>query len=155
MMYLQCVFCCFLVLCLFLRAMTIMMVTIPTINTTTRAPTAPRMPPSRKGEGLLVGVTVVGSVTALEDTDAWTVPPAMVVVDITAVIDVEETAGLITNVRDRDSMYDGEYYTLYRIAGNIGSLYIWQFCPKPSIRTYWYWQNLTLAVAPCIVLQSP
>ena len=152
MMYLQCVFCCFLVLCLFLRATTIMMVTIPTINTTTRAPTAPRMPPTRRGEGLLVGVTVVGSVTALEDTDAWMVPPAMVVVDITAAIDVEETAGLITNVRDRDSMYDGEYYTLYRIAGNIGSLYIWQFCPKPSIRTYC--QNLTLAVAPCIVLQS-
>ena len=65
-----------------------MMVTIPTINTTTRAPTAPRMPPSRRGEGLLVGVTVVWSVTVLEDTDALMVPPAMVVVGITAVVDV-------------------------------------------------------------------
>ena len=60
--------------------MTIMMATIATINTTTRAPTAPRMPPSRRGEGLVVGVTVVGSVTILEDTDALMVPPTMVVV---------------------------------------------------------------------------
>ena len=60
--------------------MTIMMATIATINITTRAPTAPRMPPSRRGEGLVVGVTVVGSVTILEDTDALMVPPTMVVV---------------------------------------------------------------------------
>ena len=89
MLYLQYVFCCFLVLHLFLRATTIMMVTIPTINTTTRAPTAPRMPPSRRGEeGLLVGIKVVGSVSVLEDTDALMVPPAMVVVGETAVVDV-------------------------------------------------------------------
>ena len=42
-----------------------------------------------------MGVTVVGSVTVLEDTDALMVPPAMVVVDITAVIDVGEIAGLV------------------------------------------------------------
>ena len=65
--------------------MTIMMATIATINTTTRAPTVPRMPPRRRGEeGLLVGVTVVGSVTVLEDTDAMMVPPAMVAVGETA-----------------------------------------------------------------------
>jgi len=59
--------------------------TIATINTTTRAPTAPRMPPRREEEGLLVGVTVVGSVTALEDTGALMVPPTVVVmVGITA-----------------------------------------------------------------------
>ena len=76
---------CFLVLFLFFRTMTILMATIPTINTTTRAPTAPRMPPSRRGEeGLVVGVTVVGSVTVLEDTDARMVPPAVVVVGKTA-----------------------------------------------------------------------
>ena len=57
-----------------------MMATIATINTTTRAPTVPRMPPRRGEEGLLVGVTVVGSVTVLEDTDALMVPPAVVVV---------------------------------------------------------------------------
>ena len=65
--------------------MAIMVATIATINTTTRAPTAPRMPPRRGKEGLLVGVTVVGSVTALEDTGALMVPLAMVVmVGITA-----------------------------------------------------------------------
>ena len=53
------------------------------------------MPPSRRGEGLVVGVTVIGSVTVLEDTDVRMVPPAMVVVDITAVVDVGETAGLV------------------------------------------------------------
>ena len=43
------------------------------------------MPPSRRGEeGLVVGVTVVGSVTVLEDTDARMVPPAVVVVGETA-----------------------------------------------------------------------
>ena len=64
--------------------MAIMAATIATINTTTRAPTVPRMPP-RRGEGLLVGVTVVGSVTALEDTGALMVPPTVVVmVGITA-----------------------------------------------------------------------
>ena len=69
---------------------TIMVATIATINTTTRAPTAPRMP-ARKGEGLLVGV--VGSVTVLEDTDVLMVPPAVVVtVGITAVIDEREAA---------------------------------------------------------------
>ena len=57
-----------------------MMVTIATINTTTRAPTAPRMPPSRRREGLVVGVTVIGSVTLLEDTDGRMVPPVMVMV---------------------------------------------------------------------------
>ena len=88
MLYLQCVFCCFLLLHLFLRAVTIMMVMITTINTTTRAPTAPRMPPRRRGEGLLVGVAVVWSVIVLEDTDVLMVPPAMVVVGITAVVDV-------------------------------------------------------------------
>ena len=112
MLYLQCVFSCFLVLHLFLRPTTIMMVTIPTINTTTRAPPAPRMPPRKEGEGLVVGVTVVGSVTILEDTDVLMVPPAMVVVDITAMVDVGEIAGLV-NVGDRDSMYDGEGSTLY------------------------------------------
>ena len=62
-----------------------MAATIATINTTTRAPTAPRMPPRRREEGLLVGVTVVGPVTALEDTGALMVPSAMVVmVGITA-----------------------------------------------------------------------
>ena len=71
---------------------TIMVATIATINTTTRAPTAPRMP-ARKGEGLLVGVAVVGSVTVLEDTDVLMVPPAVVVtVGITAVIDEREAA---------------------------------------------------------------
>ena len=109
MLYLQYVFCCFLVLHLFLRATTIMMVTIPTINTTTRAPTAPRMPPSRRGEGLVLDVTVGEPV---KDTDVLMVPPAMVVVDITAVIDVGETAGLV-NVGDRGSMYDGEDSTIY------------------------------------------
>ena len=64
--------------------MTIMMATITTINTTTRAPTAPRMPARRGEEGLVVGVTVVGSVTVLENTDVWMVPPAMVVVGETA-----------------------------------------------------------------------
>ena len=64
--------------------MTIMMATMTTINTTTRAPTAPRMPARRGEEGLVVGVTVVGSVTVLEDTDVWMVPPAMVVVGETA-----------------------------------------------------------------------
>ena len=74
------------------------MVTIPTMNTTTRAPSAPRMPPSRRGEGL-VGVTVVGSVTVLEDTDGRMVLPAMVMVGMTAVIDERETTGLV-NVGD-------------------------------------------------------
>ena len=84
MMYLHCIFCSFLVLQHLLRAMAIMMATIATINTATRAPTAPRMPP-RRGEGLLVGVTVVGPVTALEDTGALMVPPTVVVmVGITA-----------------------------------------------------------------------
>ena len=55
--------------------------TITTINTT--APTAPKIA-ARRGEGLVVGVTVVGSVTVLEDTDGWMVPPAMVVVGETA-----------------------------------------------------------------------
>ena len=64
--------------------MTIMTVTIPTINTTTRAPTAPRMPPSRRREGLVVGVTGIGSVTVLEDTDVRMVPPTVVVVGETA-----------------------------------------------------------------------
>ena len=54
-----------------------------------------------------MGVTVVEPVT-LEDTDVLMVPPAMVVVDITAVVDVGETAGLV-NVGNRDNMYDGEY----------------------------------------------
>ena len=89
--------------------MTIMMATIATINTTTRAPTAPRMPPSKREEGLVVGVTVVEPITVLEDTG---VPPAMVVVDITAVVDEGETTGLV-NVGDRDSMYDGEDSTIY------------------------------------------
>ena len=85
MMYLQCIFCSFLVLQHLLRAMAIMVATIATINTTTRAPTAPRMPPRREEEGLLVGVTVVESVTALEDTGALMVPPTVVVmVGITA-----------------------------------------------------------------------
>ena len=88
-----------------------MMVTIPTINTTTRAPTAPRMPPSRRGEGLVLGVAVE-PVTVLEDTDVLMVPPAMVAVDITAMIDVGETAGLVS-VGDQDSMYDGEDSTIY------------------------------------------
>ena len=79
MMYLQCIFCSFLVLQHLLRAMAIMEATIATINTTTRAPTAPRMPPRREEEGLLVGVTVVESVTALEDTGALMVPPTVVV----------------------------------------------------------------------------
>ena len=74
MMYRELIFFCFF---LFFRAMAIMVVTIVTINTTTRAPTAPRIPP-RRGEGLLVGVTVVGLVTALEDTGALMVPPAVV-----------------------------------------------------------------------------
>ena len=64
--------------------MTIMMDTTATVNTTTRAPTAPRMPARRRGEGLVVEVTVVGSVTVLEDIDALMVPPAMVVVEGTA-----------------------------------------------------------------------
>ena len=42
-----------------------------------------------------MGVTVVGSVTVLEDTDAWMVPPTVVVVDITAVIDVGETVSMM------------------------------------------------------------
>ena len=75
--------------------MTIMMATMTTINTTTRAPTAPRMPARRGGEGLVVGVTVVGSVTVLEDTDVRMVPPAMVVVGETAVIDEGETVGMM------------------------------------------------------------
>ena len=68
------------------------------INTTTRAPTAPRMP-ARRGEGLVVGVTVVGSVTALEDTDALMVPPAMVVVGMTAVIDEGEAASVTKTLK--------------------------------------------------------
>ena len=79
MMYLHCILCSFLVLQHLLRAMTIMPATIATINTTTRAPTAPRMPPRRGEEGLLVGVTVVGSVAVLEDTGALMVPPTVVV----------------------------------------------------------------------------
>ena len=67
------------------------MATIATINTTIRAPTAPRMPPRRRGEELLVGVTVVGSVIALEDTGVLMVPStAVVMVGITAVIDERE-----------------------------------------------------------------
>ena len=49
----------------------------------TAAPTAPKIA-ARRGEGLVVGVIVVGSVTVLEDTDALMVPPAMVVVGKTA-----------------------------------------------------------------------
>ena len=66
--------------------------TITTINTA--APTAPRMP-ARRGEGVVVGVTVVGSVTVLEDTDALMVPPAMVVVSMTAVVDEGEPVGMM------------------------------------------------------------
>ena len=72
MMYLELIFFGFF---LFFRAMTIM---AATINTTTRAPTAPRMPPRRGEEGLLVGVTVVRSVAVLEDTGALMVPPTVV-----------------------------------------------------------------------------
>ena len=57
--------------------MTIMAATIAIINTTTRAPTAPKMPPRRRGTGLLVGVTVVRSVAVLEDTGALMVPPIL------------------------------------------------------------------------------
>ena len=72
-----------------------MMMRMVKINTTNKTPTAPRMPdaPRKRGEGLLVGVTVVGPVTALEDTDVRMVPPAMVVVDITAVIGEGKTVG--------------------------------------------------------------
>ena len=54
------------------------------------------MMPARKGEGLLVGVAVVGSVTVLEDTDVLMVPPAVVVmVGITAVIDEREAVDMM------------------------------------------------------------
>ena len=85
MMYLELIFFCF-----FLFFMTIMVATIATINTTTRAPTTPKMPP-RKGEGLLVGVTVVGSVTALEDTGAVMVPPT--------VVDLGETVSVMNTLK--------------------------------------------------------
>ena len=70
--------------------------TITTINTT--APTAPKIA-ARRGEGLVVGVTVVGSVTVLEDTDALMVPPAMVVVGITAVVVVGEAASVTKTLK--------------------------------------------------------
>ena len=70
------------------------------INATKKTPTAPRMPdaPRKRGEGLVVGVAVVEPVTILEDTDARMVPPAMVVVGITAVIDVGEAVGMMKTI---------------------------------------------------------
>ena len=82
---------------------TAIMMRIVKINTTNKTPTAPRMldAPRKKGEGLLVSVTVVGSVTVigsvtvLEDTDALMVPPTVVVmVGITAVIDEREAVDI-------------------------------------------------------------
>ena len=64
-----------------------MMMRMVKINATKKTPTAPRMPdaPRKRGEeGLVVGVTVVGSVTVFEDIDGRMVPPAMVVVGVTA-----------------------------------------------------------------------
>ena len=92
--------------------MTIRMATITTINTTTRAPTAPRMPARRGEEGLLVGVTVVGSVKVLENTDVWIVPCAMVVVGITAVIDVGKAVGMMKR-------------TLYTVMVTLYLLWLW------------------------------
>ena len=92
--------------------MTIRMATITTINTTTRAPTVPRMPARRGEEGLLVGVMVVGSVKVLENTDVWMVSSAMVVVGITAVIDVGEAVGMMKR-------------TLYTVMVTLYLLWLW------------------------------
>ena len=92
--------------------MTIRMATITTINTTTRTPTAPRMAARRGEEGLLVGVTVVGSVKVLENTDVRIVPSAMVVVGITAVIDVGKAVGMMKR-------------TLYTLMVTLYLLWLW------------------------------
>ena len=74
--------------------------TITTTVTMNTAPPAPRMPARRamRGEGLLVGVTVVGSVTVLEDTGALMVPPTVVVmVGLTAVRDAVDMMKTLIN----------------------------------------------------------
>ena len=76
-------------------------------------------------EGLLppamVGVTVVGSVTVLEDTDALMVPPARVVVGITAV---------------GGSRYD-EDYKMYCIPMDVYTIYLIQMRWHGLVELLW------------------